>query len=246
MRSDEDKGREGSLLRGGVNWGQNYWNMRSCEDTWEGEEGGSFEKKGGQLGTGRPNWKRVNCRLRIQDLVMRDILAAKVFPLPLFLFVSLMACWKYWRRWRRLNRCLRALGAPRRPAHYNGILGTASHTFTILISNFPQRWNKYFTETVAVINPYPKDNWKLDWYKIYCFQTDAKYQIWSRNMNLSIFQQMLREIPVYRQERAEELMKLENHQWVTNWSLVSVTHSGWELLLWPHLTHLKRDQLHPS
>ena len=118
-----------------------------------GGGGGFFWDEGGQLGTGRPNWKRVNCRLRIQDLVMWDILAAKVFPLPLFLFVSLMACWKYWRRWRRLNRCLRALGAPRRPAHYNGILGTASHTFTILISNFPQRWNKYFTQTLTVINP---------------------------------------------------------------------------------------------
>ena len=118
-----------------------------------GGGGGFFWEEGGQLGTGRPNWKRVNCRLRIQDLVMRDILAAKVFPLPLFLFVSLMACWKYWLRRRRLNRCLRALGAPRRPAHYNGILGTASHTFTILISNFPQRWNKYFTQTLTVINP---------------------------------------------------------------------------------------------
>ena len=113
---------------------------------------GFFWEAGGHLGTGRLNWKRVNCRLRIQDLVMWDIPAAKVFLPPLFPLLSLMACWKYWLR-RRFNRCLRALGAPRRPAPYNGIFSTVSHTFTILISNFPQRWNKYFAETSDVINP---------------------------------------------------------------------------------------------
>ena len=45
----------------------------------------------------------------------------------------------------------------------------------------------------------------------------------------------------------DHLTKLESREWVTNWSLVSVAHSWWwELLPRPHLTHLKRDQLHPS
>ena len=41
MRSYEDRGGEG-LLRGGGNWGQKYWTLRSREDT----GGGSFEKQG--------------------------------------------------------------------------------------------------------------------------------------------------------------------------------------------------------
>ena len=143
------------------------------EVIWGQKRGGSFEKQGstedksirtwgqartwegvllrsrGQLGTGRTNWKRVNWRLRIQDLVMWDFPTFSFFffvPAP---FIDGLL--------KILTEKVQSLSTsprgPRRPAPYNGIFSTVSHTFTILISNFPQRWNKYFTETLAVINP---------------------------------------------------------------------------------------------
>ena len=196
---------EGRVFWGeGVNWGQKYWTKRSREDT----GGGSFEKQGS---TGDRADKLEKGQLAAQDPRSGDVGFSNVF--------FLLLCSRSFHWWPVENIdwegsiVVYESSGPQKARPYNGIFSTVSHTFTILISNFPQRWNKYFTETVAVINPNPKENWKLDWYKIYCFQTDAKYQIWSRNMNLSIFQQMLREIPVYRQERAEELWRPLDEAW---------------------------------
>ena len=144
MRSYEDRRGEG-LLR---SRGQLRTKVLELEVK-RGHGRGFFWEAGGQLGTGRANWKRVDWRLRIQDLVMWDFPTFSFFffvPAP---FIDGLL--------KILTEKVQSLSTsprgPRRPAPYNGIFSTVSHTFTILISNFPQRWNKYFTETLAVINP---------------------------------------------------------------------------------------------
>ena len=141
------------------------------EVIWGQRRGGSFEGRGstgdksigprghartregvllrsrGQLRTWRQNWKRVKCRLRIQDLMIFQRFPSSFVPAP---FIDCRLLKILTEKVESLSTSPRG---PRRPAPYNGIFSTVSHTFTILISNFPQRWNKYFTETLAVINP---------------------------------------------------------------------------------------------
>ena len=110
---------QGILRIEGVNWGQNYWNMRSCEDTaaaaataaaagekrffWgePGSIGGGWSEKG-EVAAQEPRF-----------CVFWDFRAGNVLVLPLFLLISMKTeiCWKRWLG--RLNCSLRALGAPR-------------------------------------------------------------------------------------------------------------------------------------
>ena len=109
----------------------------------------------GQLRTGWQDWKRVNPRLRIQDLEMLE----PRFSFSVPLMIDLLLLGKILTE-QVFNCCLRALGALQWPAPYNGVFVSASHTFTILISNFTQNPRINSSQELPILEIQSRKNWK--------------------------------------------------------------------------------------